>query len=917
MIPAPVLTLPELRQELERLFRREHRSKLVALFGRGEAAEFELNGQRWRVLPTQCELELRESLPRPDEEHVEGRVFLVDWTSELLPLDVACRLAGGRLYHVARDARLAALFGARQVEPGLAGSALAKLYLSGVLPPPRKVQGLRLTLAAAWASLLEGRLRLPESALGSAGTLLAWASFNDGGPAFLRLCESDELWRKLRRELTDWLRATLGEATVVVWQSWEQGLAPRLLESLVLLGAARAAGEAYLSGLLSGQLSAWLPKLAVAVRGVESVLADEKTLDTALPSERPLLLSTLERSEALAESAGLGALTVSSTRLPGGHRARERELARATLACVEAPSSDAARTVCEALKRLEAHTLDTHLRPEEHRSARKNLGRMALWLASRDTGAPAGSRWQAAVELARAYAEEGGYVEWARQQLRGLRGADETLLSAARRLELAAAAALREDHRSFAEAYVAWMEARKPSAELLPIEDIGKHLILPFLEGGERRKLLVVLMDGMSHAVAVQILSRLGNARRWGPIAWRKDRWHGVLPLPPVLAVAPTLTPLSRGAFFAGKADARMGDESTDKDPARWKAHRALGKFFGDDAPPLFVRRDLLSGHELAADLRAAIRGDCRAVAVVVNAVDEDLKSSVQVAKDYSLAPVLPLEALLTAAEEGERAVLLVSDHGHVLGDGALTLEGRLSQARAGGARWRALAEGEQPEAEELVLPKGSWVPRGWERVAVLWDPSVLNRSAKYGEHGGLSLCEAVAPALLIAPDWLERVLGDDPELVVRPLPTPSWWELRPPPLLRQPAPVVAAEPSGQTKLFAPPPRVAPRAVTPASVPFIQALRRSPVFQSQTSGQPAAELERVLGWLTILVEADGAVAASEFAVAAGVRPHQVGGVVARMGILNADGFAMVEHDHAGKRVLMHRARLAQHYGIKA
>ncbi|MBK7760485.1 MAG: hypothetical protein IPI35_29555 [Deltaproteobacteria bacterium] len=54
---------------------------------------------------------------------------------------------------------------------------------------------------------------------------------------------------------------------------------------------------------------------------------------------------------------------------------------------------------------------------------------------------------------------------------------------------------------------------------------------------------------------------------------------------------------------------------------------------------------------------------------------------------------------------------------------------------------------------------------------------------------------------------------------------------------------------------------------------------------------------------------------TDFARACGVRFHQVGGVVARMGILNADGFPMVEHDAVGRRVILHRARLVQQFGV--
>jgi hypothetical protein len=41
----------------------------------------------------------------------------------------------------------------------------------------------------------------------------------------------------------------------------------------------------------------------------------------------------------------------------------------------------------------------------------------------------------------------------------------------------------------------------------------------------------------------------------------------------------------------------------------------------------------------------------------------------------------------------------------------------------------------------------------------------------------------------------------------------------------------------------------------------------------------------------------------------------VGGVVARMGVLNADGFAIVEHDVAGRRVVLHKARLLSQFGV--
>src|SRR5690606_1317334 len=100
-----------------------------------------------------------------------------------------------------------------------------------------------------------------------------------------------------------------------------------------------------------GQLSAWLPNLVETVRGVEAVLTDSKVLEAALPAESGRLLTILERSQGLADGASLGGLTASSARLPGGHTARERDLASATQTFLEQPGLDRAAKVVEALKR--------------------------------------------------------------------------------------------------------------------------------------------------------------------------------------------------------------------------------------------------------------------------------------------------------------------------------------------------------------------------------------------------------------------------------------------------------------------------------------------------------------------------------------------------------------------------------------
>jgi hypothetical protein len=922
MTETPLLSDADVRLEVERLFRRDHRSKLLALFGRGQPGRFELDGLKWEIIPTACELELRSKLPAPGEPSTTGSVYLVDWAEDALPLDVSCRLAGGRIYHVARDARLAALFGARQVDQGLASTALARLVLSGGVDGLRKITGLRLTRDDLWRRVLEARFGILESALESGAAWLRWVRGSDAGQAFARACEGDDLLRAVRRELLVWLEERLGSVGVLGFRAWELGLVDHAIQALLLLAAAEQSEDAYLRGLVNGQIASIASGLANEVRGAHAGGTAEALLGAVLSVEDEADRRLLEVAQQHAMSGGASALATASDWLPAGHAAREAAVAAALTKFVDAPSAESLETMLAAFDHLSAHRLDRAVRRSEHVEARKMAARLSAWLLARRVRpqlADHGTPWQPAIELARRYTEEGGFLDWARQSLRGMRGAGDALMAAVRRLYGAVDAVARADDQRFAKAYVSWVEAGKPSNEVLPIEHVTKRVVAQFLKGGEHRRLLLVLMDGMSYATAVQVLQRLRDQRRWSPIAWRTPRWNGQLPIPPVLAAAPTLTEVSRAALFAGVADPRFGDQGTDKDDARWASNPHLRELVGDEPLKVFFRHEIHAGHELIEEVKQAVAGNQRVVAVVVNAVDEQLKGSLQVAVDYSKTPILPLEALLSAADGAERAVLLVADHGHVAGDAVRVAGGRIPVGREVGARWRALAEGEQPQDGEVLLPRTCWKPRGAAGIAVLWDTAVANRAPHYGEHGGLSLAEVVAPAFLIGPEWLDRVVGDDVELSCRVLPEPDWWALKiARPAVAPVAPLEAPKtPKAQLELLPVEQAKTPIAPTPGPTEptLVGRLRTSKLFTLQIAGVPKPDVERVLTWLAVLADAGGSLTAADFARFCGVRPHQVGGVVARMGVLNADGFAIVEHDVAGRRVVLHKARLLSQFGV--
>ena len=408
MTESPLLSEADVRLEVERLFRRDHRSNLLALFGRGQPGRFELDGLAWEIVPTACELELRSKLPAPGERSQAGSVYLVDWAEDALPLDVSCRLAGGRVYHVARDARLAALFGARQVDPGLSTSALARFVLSGTLEGLRKVTGLRLTRNDLWKRVLEARFGMPECALDTSTEWLRWVRSSDAGPAFVRACESDDLLRAVRRELLDWLEERLPAVGVLGFRAWERGFVNRALQALLLLSAVEQSKDAYLRGLVNGQIASIAPGLASEVRGVHAGGAAQALLEAVLSVEDAGDRRLLDEAQQHAIDGGASALATVSDWLPAGHAAREASVAAALTAFVDAPSHEALEALLTAFDCLSTHRLDKAIRRSEHVEARKMAARLSAWLLARKVRpqlAEYGTPWQAAIDLARRYTE--------------------------------------------------------------------------------------------------------------------------------------------------------------------------------------------------------------------------------------------------------------------------------------------------------------------------------------------------------------------------------------------------------------------------------------------------------------------------------------------------------------------------------
>ena len=915
----PHLLRADIEKLLGELYATARQRHVFALYGTGELSWCEVPGVgRVEIVPVRSELELRKLLPAVGDEE-KRMVFLVPWTHDI-PLDVQSRFAlNGRVKRLGREAQLRRLFGVVELESELVKSPLVELLLRPGAPSSHRVPESRLTADLMWGAFLQAELGL-EVAGGLALDLVLGFAAANASRSRAQALFADERGAKARDALLAHLAKVLGPAGPVVWKHWEDGRGAVALECAVALEA------------LAAQPS---PEVAVFTRSLVrrdlGVSADKDVAEVAVrlaeSAAGALRLYEKRAGEAAARALVRAAeqrlddpvarrTAAASVRLPLAWRARLDRLGEALEAAVATMEPDGVRAAQAALRALEDHAFFK----EESETRTVRRGEMALrllaWLVARpdrrlERGLPAYAEVEA---LGRWYAEEGGYVDWARRTARGPQGSpfDRGVAAVVR----AADAARTALDRTFARALAAWVEAGRPSQRVLPIDQAVSRLAVRFLEEQPERRLLVMLCDGMAWAQAVELLGSLGErAIPWGPLAWHGTRTgrHGEGFYPVVLANLPTVTDVSRSAFFAGKEMPPGKVHDTQKDPQRWKANPAVARLFeGMTAPQLLLRSD---GHTRAGGASSealTMIGDPerRIVALVVNAIDDGLKANPAVHVSWEVDAIASMYDLLEKARESGRAVLLASDHGHVPAD---RLEHR--GPPVGGARWRPwMGPGDAAHPEhEVAFPvrSGVWAPQGAQGVVLLADDESRYGTATHaGEHGGATLAEVVAPCLLIGSEDLGAGVIPDPALSVRAAYVPAWWhgEVEAPlPVeeLRESKPKKPPVPESQLALIpAPPPATAPPSAAES------AFAKSEVLAKLVPEK--AERAKLVRLVDFLAARPGVASRAQLAAALGELPRRVPGVVAAAGEkLNLDGYAVLSFEAASDQVRLDLGKLRQ------
>ncbi|MGY5071926.1 BREX-2 system phosphatase PglZ [Streptomyces griseus] len=458
--------------------------------------------------------------------------------------------------------------------------------------------------------------------------------------------------------------------------------------------------------------------------------------------------TVLDRAASLARQFGAESAAQASPLLPTGLEARFAAVGRV----LESGQNSA---LAETLRHLERHRRagDPEARTRIRRA--RMGGRLAQWLA----GEPGAACDSTGVGIERHLAET-GWVDQSLEHIEAGGDPDPALRSAYDKLGTRVRERRHEIDREFARTLGTWTAAGTHPGSMLTVETFLERVVKPIVRSSDGRRVLLIVLDGMSAAIATELGQELRST--WAEFDPVRD---GEPHRRAMAAALPTLTAVSRTSLFAGRL---MKGTQADE-----KRLFPLQKLWGGAPAAVFHKDDLRTssaGDVFGPALDEALADGRTHVAVVLNAIDDRLAKEQKLGDGTWRASDIPglVELLRVAAAQG-MAVLLTSDHGHVVDRRGTKVDAHVPES----ARHRL--PGGALSASEVALsgPRVVWPDPGGSIVA-LWDADSRYTALKAGYHGGASLAEVTIPVLAFLPfgatppkEW--RELGDQ---------RPSWWFL-------------------------------------------------------------------------------------------------------------------------------------------
>lgn len=850
------------------------RAYVVHLDGPWSGTEQLLVGDQYvDIRVCESELAVREqlTLPRPD-----GRSVVLLSPAEVQGADVLARIAKRRVLRLHAWDAVQHLFGVQQLDPRLLQEKWMAEALVEAAPPGgyERTAAQGLDADRAWHALMRHRYVIDADA-GLPG-LLAWA----GGPDTARLLDRGENERAavMRR-----LQATVeGAVPVLALASAGKGHQALSLGLVIRVLLDGPAGEARATArtLLSVTLGGWKFDDRDA-RGWAR--ASEQQVQDLLARDAPAGQAALQAADGAVATLHAEPLVGVSDLLAAGLRARLVDLG-ATLARRRAGKADPGEIEL-ATERVRGHRLG------EHRGLATMVARLVRWLSD---VAPRHTEFRPAAE---AHATDESYADWARTALRVATG-EPTLDGELRALVAEADQRRCKQDVTFAGLLASFVGHAAPGGPVLGVEEILDRVVAPI---AAQRPMLFLVLDGMSHRVASELTEDVVSR------GWIELRATGQHTRTLVLSALPSVTTFSRASLLSGT----LIKGSAPNEAKAFAAHAGLGGVSTRGGAPLLFHKGALKDPHggLASDLRAELAGDRRVVGAVINAIDDHLSRSDQLATPWSATYVPVLRLLLDEARNAGRIVILASDHGHVLDRGGTTRNGGADH----GERYRTAA---LPAGEGEQLVEGTRVLTPGGRCVLAVDENVRYAPRKHGYHGGGSPQEVLAPLLVMAPGLADGLEG----WVETPYDPPAWWtgqapvEPRPSvaPVSPRPTGKVAA---GQLMLGETPPAVDVAVTDPV---WIVELLTAETFVTQRAAASRGRVpeDRIVAILAAIDAAGGKLLHDALARRVGIPPLRLTGTLAVMRqLLNVDGYPVLSVDEDTGDVVLDVRLLREQFGL--
>ncbi|MGR9107059.1 MAG: BREX-2 system phosphatase PglZ [Gammaproteobacteria bacterium] len=852
--------------------KRRPKERIIAIHSKGGWTGDEsimLNGSRWPIAVCRSPLEMSERLSSiGDTDHL---IVLTPLTDQVLSLDVLARIAGRSLIHIDPWEIVREAFGATRIDPRLPAHAWLADALLGALPDGgfSPVPHGWLDSDRAWQVLLGHYLGL-GTGRPDAGDLIRWSIDAE------QVCRYTALSEPLREGIGGRFAETAGILGEILTKAIGVGQGANLLPiGLVCEVLFRE------SGRRSATLSQAIARLEPFVGGV-TLSAEQgrawhesatRVLESLPPNERQLWI---KRAEGLLAELKAERFAGLSTIFHAGFQQRLRAFGEAVLRQLDDKTEIG--NIQDAFDEVWRH------RECENNRDRMERLEMALKLVRRLQAAP-GKSPQTLGEAVDLHHADGVFEDWARRYLLGGDPVNE-LAEAFGRLYRQTRDLRETRNLVFAKRLRDWNKRPVPEQGILPIEDFLEKVVAVV---ASKEPVLVVVIDGMDGSIFAELSEDL---RRRGWARWANPDRIGSVGL---LSVLPTVTEFSRTALLTGRVSS--GSSATEK--SGFASHAALRAISRSGMPPLlFHKGDLTdaAAQGLAPEVRACINTpEQRVVGVVINAVDDHLAKSDQLRLKWSIDSFRVLDALLYEARVAGRAVILTSDHGHVLEEDGKRLGGESEE------RWRSFRE---PLSDHEMLFEGPRIlaATGTERVVLLWSEAARYCQKKNGYHGGATLQEAVVP-LGVFLSVGQEVDGWQPVTGY----VPEWWLESAPARVAVPQPTKkrgkknASPPNGQASLF----EIIERGPEAPATSWIQTLADSEVFaaQKRLAGRLAPPSSTVQEILITLETRDGRVPKRILAQTIQVPEFRLRGILAGLQrLLNVDGYQVLSIEEGTETV---------------